>query len=105
MDELYKLKNYIKNKNIFLFKDFLYFKNRYLLYRNHDYLINKFKVKNHKSFFILKIIKDKSNLNYIILDHFGSNKIKSKHLFNLIEEQNDLIFLTKRKINKPKYKF
>ena len=43
-------------------------------------------------------------MNYIILDHFGSNKIRSKHLLNLIEEQNDLIFLTKRKINKSKYK-
>ena len=56
------------------------------------------------SFFILKYNRDNTGLNYVILDHFGSEKIKSKHLSNLIEEQKGLIFLSKKKINKANIK-
>ena len=43
-------------------------------------------------------------MNYVILDHFGSEKIKSKHLSCLIGDKNKLIFLSSKKIDKPKYK-
>ena len=56
------------------------------------------------SFFILKRNKDKFGLNYVILDHFGSEKIKSFHLKYLIKTQNKLIFLSKEKINKNNVK-
>ena len=103
VDELIKFKNFIKNGNNFFLKNFAYFKNRYLFYQKHEYLINKFKLKKLSSFFILKRNKDKSGLNYIILDHFGSKKIRSKHLSYLIKDQNKLVFLSKIKINKSGY--
>ena len=40
----------------------------------------------------------------MILDHFGSDKIKFKHLSSLILDHNKLIFLSKKKINKPNLK-
>ena len=43
-------------------------------------------------------------MNYVILDHFGSEKIKSKHLSCLISDQKKLIYLSKKKVNKPKLK-
>ena len=104
IDELTKFKKFIKNKNSIFFKNFIYFKNRYLSYQKHEYLINKFKFKNFSSFFILKYNKDNSGLNYVILDHFGSEKIKSQHLSSLISDKGKLIYLSKRKINKSNFK-
>ena len=101
IDELIKFKSLIKRGNSLFFKNFIYFKKRYLSYQKHDYLINKLKFKNLSSFFILKRNTDNSGLNYVILEHFGSEKIKSKHLSCLIKEQNKLIFLSNNKISKP----
>jgi len=100
IEKLRKYKNLIKNENNFFYKDFNYFKNRYLAYRKNDYLINKFKFKNLESFFILKRNNDKSGLNHVVLDHFGSRKLKSRHLTYLKNEQNKIIFLSNKKINK-----
>jgi hypothetical protein len=75
-----------------------------LSYQKHEYLINKFNFKKLSSFFILKRNKDNSGLNYVILDHFGSEKIKSKHLSFLTNDQDKLIFLSKNKINKSSFK-
>ena len=104
IDDLVKFKEFIKNKNSFFLKNFIYFKKRYLSYKKNEYLINKFRTKKLTSFFILKRNKDNLGLNYVILDHFGSDKIKSKHLSSLIHDQTKLIFLSKKKINKPKFK-
>ena len=99
-NELIKFKVFIENNKSLYLKNFIYFKKRYLSYKKHEYFINKFVFKKFTSFFILKRNKDNSGFNYVILDHFGSEKIKSKHLLNLIAEQNKLIFLSKKKINK-----
>ncbi len=99
IDELIKLKKNITNNNSFFFKNFNYFKKRYLSYRKKDYFINKFEYKGLKSFFIIKYNKNKSVISYVILDHFGSNKIISKHISNIIKNQNKIIFLSKKKIN------
>ena len=104
IDELIKFKDFTENKNSFFLKNFIYFKNRYLSYQKHEYLINKFEFKKLSSFFILKRNKDNSGLNYVILDHFGSEKIKSKHLSFLTNDQDKLIFLSKNKINKSSFK-
>ena len=103
INKLINYKKFIKNNRSLLFKNFNYYKKRYLSYQNHNYLFNKFVFKNLKSFFILKRNNDKSGLNYVILDHFGSQKIYSKHLSHLINNQNKLIFLSKKQINKPEY--
>tara|TARA_Y100000389_G_scaffold168042_1_gene173521 strand:+ start:24246 stop:25166 length:921 start_codon:yes stop_codon:yes gene_type:complete len=100
IDEIFKFKNHIKNKNNFFYKDFLYFKNRYLLYQKNVYFINKFNTNKLTSFFILKRNKDITGFSYVILDHFGSEKIKDKHFSYLLENQNKLIFLSKKRINK-----
>jgi hypothetical protein len=104
INQINKFKIFIQNDNNFFLKDFEYFKNRYLLYKNREYLINKFEYKKFISFFILKKNKDKSNLNFVILDHFGSQFIKSKHLSQLINER-EVIFLTKKKIDKLSHNF
>ena len=104
IDELKKFKKFIQSNNSFFLKNFTYFKKRYLLYKKNEYFINKFEKKQLKSFFILKRNKDKSGLNYVVLDHFGSEKIKSIHLKYLIETQDRLIFLSKNKINKTNIK-
>ena len=104
IDELLRLKGHIENENNFFLKNFLNFKQRYLLYQKNDYFINSFKFKKLSSFFIMKLNKDNLGSNYVILDHFGSKKIKSKHLSSLICDQNKLIFLSNKKINKPKIK-
>ncbi len=104
IEDLVKFKDLIKSRNTFFFKNFIYFKNRYLSYRKHEYFLNKFEFKKISSFFILKHNKDNSGLNYVILDHFGSEKIKSKHLSHLIKDYNKLIFISKKKINKPKFR-
>ena len=100
INELIKFNKFFKNQNNFFFKNFIYFKNRYLSYKKHEYLINKFEFKKLKSFIILKKNKDKSGLNYVILDHFGSNKIYTKHLAFLINNQNKLIFLSEKPMKK-----
>ena len=105
INELIRLKDFIKNKNSLFYKNFIYFRNRYLSYKKKEYFINEFKFKNQRSFFILKRNKDKSGLNYVILDHFGSEKLKFKHLSYLTNNQNKLVFLSKKKINKPTIKF
>ena len=104
IEELINLKGFIDGGSSFFLKNFIYFKNRYLLYKKHEYLINKFEFKKLSSFFILKRNKDNLGSNYVILDHFGSDKIKSKHLSCLISDKNKLIFLSSKKIDKPKYK-
>ena len=104
IDELLGLKRFIENKNCFFLKNFTYFKQRYLSYKKNDYFINKFKFRKLSSFFILKLNKDNTGSNYVILDHFGSEKIKSRHLSSLISDQNNLIFLANKKINKPRFK-
>ena len=104
INNLIKLKNFIKKNNSFFLKDYIYFKNRYLSYKKNQYIINKFNIKNDTSFFILKVYKNNLDFNYVILDHFGSDKIKFKHLSSLILDHNKLIFLSKKKINKPNLK-
>ena len=103
IDELIKFKNFIKNNNNFFHKNYAYFKGRYLTYKNTEYLINQFKFKKLSSFFIIKHSLTKKQSNFIILDHFGSKNIISKHLSYLIKSQNKLIFLSKKKINKSNY--
>ena len=104
IDELVNLKNLVKSKKSFFLKNFIYFKKRYLSYNKHEYFINKFEYQNLKSFFILKYNKDSSGINYVILDHFGSGKIRSKHFSCLVNEKKKLIFLSKRKLFKENYK-
>ena len=104
IEELINLKSFIDSGSSFFLKNFIYFKNKYLLYQKHEYLINKFEFKKLSSFFILKRNKDNLGSNYVILDHFGSDKIKSRHLSCLISDKNKLIFLSSKKIDKPKYK-
>lgn len=104
IDELVNLKNLVKSKKSFFLKNFIYFKKRYLSYNKHEYFINKFEYQNLKSFFILKYNKDLSGINYVILDHFGSGKIRSKHFSCLVNEKKKLIFLSKRKLFKENYK-
>lgn len=103
ISELIKFKNLIKsNDNLFL-KNFSYFKKRYCSYNDHEYFINEYKFNKSESFFILKRNINKSGLDYVVLDHFGSKKISSKHLEYLIEDQNKLIFLSKKKIFKSNH--
>lgn len=104
INELVNFKNMIKSNNNFFLKDFNYFKKRYLSYKKHEYLIDKFKYKKFVSFFILKINKEGLKKNYVILDHFGSEKIKSKHLSDLINNQKKIIFLSEKKIKKSSLK-
>ena len=47
---------------------------------------------------------DKLGLNYVILEHFGSKNIKTKHLSQLINEKRNVIFWSKQKINNLNYK-
>ena len=104
INQIIKFKDFIENKNSFFYKNFIYFKYRYLLYKKNEYFINRFDSKKLKSFFILKRHSDKRGINYILLDHFGSQKIKSEHLSYLIKNQKKLVFLSKIKLNKSKLK-
>lgn len=104
ISNLIRFKNYIYNNNSFFLKNFDYFKNRYLLYKYNEYVINKFELNNFKSFFILKKNKNKSKLRYVILDHFGSKQIKSKHFSQLIKERRKVTMWSTRKIHKTNYK-
>ena len=98
INELNKFKKFIEINENFFFKNFNYFKKRYLTYKTEEYLLNKFEFKKFSSFIVLKRSRDKSGTNYTILDHFGSEKIKSRHISYLILNQNRLIFLSKKKI-------
>jgi len=102
--KLVSLKKLIEHKNNFFFKNFTYFKNRYLLYKKNEYFINKFEFRNFASYFIIKRNKDKLGLNFVILDHFGSKKLKSRHLSILVNEQKRLLFLSRRRIYKTQFK-
>ena len=104
IDQLVKYKKLTNGRNNFFYKNFIYINNRYLTYRKNDYFINKFKFRNLTSLFILKHHKDKFGLKNVILDHFGSRKLKSRHLANLINEQNKLIFLSNKKIYRNKFR-
>lgn len=104
IDDLIRFKDLIKNHNSFFLKNYIYLKNRYLLYNKQDYLINELRIKNYISFFILKSVNEKQDTNYIILDHFGSNKIKSIHFRYLIAEKKKLTFISKKKINDLNFK-
>ena len=86
------------------FKNYYYFKKRYLSYRKNDYFINKFIFRNKTSFFIIKRNRDKSGYSNVILDHFGSKKIYNKHLSNTIKNLDKLIFLSNIYRNNSKYK-
>ena len=100
------LKNFrllFKNNNNFFFKDYSYFRKRYLAYKKNEYLINYFKLKNLKSFFILKKNINQNNKNYVILEHFGSTKIKQIHFRSLIKEKKEIVFWSKSKINKSNF--
>ncbi len=105
IDNLINFKKYIFSNNSFFFKNLKYLKDRYLSYQKSKYLINKFEDKKNLSFFIIKCNKDNSGLNYVILDHFGSKKIYSKHLSNLLNEQKKIVFISRKKINSNSYKF
>lgn len=104
INELIKYKNFIKSDDNLFFKDYFYFKNRYLNYKKEEYFINKFTSKSLTSFFIIKFNNDNLGLSCVILDHFGSSKIKLLHLTNLIKNQNNIIHLSDKKINKSDYK-
>ncbi len=101
IDKLKKFRLFIKNKENFFFKDFTYFKKRYLIYKQNEYFINYFELKNQKSFYILKKKKYKFGVNLVALEHFGSIKIKHIHLQNLIKEKKGLVFWSNIKLNKP----
>ena len=102
--KLSKFKNFIEKENDFFLKNIDYFKRRYLSYNHTEYLINKFELNNSTSFFIIKKIKDKLGTNYVVLDHFGSNHIESNHLSQLINDKREIIFWSKKKINKKNHK-
>ncbi len=104
IDHLIKLKKFMINPKDLFFKDYKYFKKRYLLYRKDDYFINELELNNTRSFFIMKCQKNKSDLSYVILEHFGSKKIESTHFSYLIAEYKNLIFLSNKKINDTKLK-
>ena len=104
INEIMKLKNFIKNNDNFFLKNLNYFKKRYTIYKKNEYTINKFQFKKLTSFFILKRNQDRSGFNYVILDHFGSKKIISKHLSYLITNCNNLIFISKKKMHRSNYK-
>ncbi len=104
ISKIIEFQKFFGNDNCLFSKDLVYFRKRYLLYREKDYFLNKLEHKNSKSFFILKRNKDQSGLNHVILDHFGSKKLYSLHLSHLINSQKNLIFLSEKKYNNSKYR-
>jgi hypothetical protein len=105
INKIATFKSYIENKKSFFLKNYIYFKMRYLSFKQKEYIINKFETKELKSFFILKYNMYKPKGNFVILDHFGSELIKSKHFSTLINENNKTIFLSDKKIKQKNYKF
>ena len=104
IENLLLLKKNFNNNNSFFLKNFNYLNHRYMMYKKNDYFINEFHYKNFRSFFIIKTIKQNSYLNYVILEHFGSEGLFNKHLNNLNNNYNRIILLTKNKVNKKNYK-
>ena len=100
INKIKKFRFYIKNKNNFFYKDYNYFNKRYLTYKKNEYFINSFEYKNLKSFFIIKRNKHKYGVNHVVLEHFGSIKIKQIHLRNLIKENKELVFWSNNKMDK-----
>ena len=94
-----QLNAYLDVKDSLFLKNHIYFYKRYLSFKKKEYFINKFTNKNLDSYFILKKNKQGLGYNYVVLDHVGSTKLRSKHLLSLIKEQNNLIFLNYIKIN------
>jgi len=103
IEDLIKFRSSIKNSKSFFFKDYVFLNKKYLMYQKKDYIINEFKNKNLKSYFILKNYQKKLGSKYVILDHFGSQKILSNHLSCLISDYGKIIFLSKKKLNKPNF--
>lgn len=104
IDELINFKSIINSNNNFFYKDIGYYIKQYLSYKKNEYFLNKFQSKNLVSLYVVKKNKKNSGLNYVVMDHFGSTKIKSIHLKNLIKEKQKLIFCSKSRINKLNYK-
>ena len=104
IDELNNFEYIVKSKDNLFYKDLNYFKKRYLSYKKNEYFIDKFTFQNLESFFILKSNEDRLGTHYIIMDHFGSEKIKTKHFSYLIKNREKLIFLSQKKINKSNLK-
>ena len=100
LNELKKFRLLINNKKNFFFKNYNYFYKRYFLYKRNEYFINFFEFENKKSFFIVKKNRYKYGKNYIVLEHFGSIKIKQIHLRNLMKEKRELLFWSNIKMNK-----
>jgi len=104
INKLIEFKKFIINTDNLFYKNFLYFKKRYLYYRKNDYFINQFEFKKFTSFFILKRNIDNNGKNFVILEHFGAKEIYLNHLSYLIKNQNKLVFLSKKRINKSNCK-
>ena len=100
INKIKKFRFYIKNKKNFFYKDYNYFNKRYLIYKKNEYFINFFEYKNLRSFFIIKRNKRKYGVNHVVLEHFGSIKIKQIHLRNLIKENKELVFWSNNKMKK-----
>ncbi len=100
INQLVKYKSFANNNNSFIYKNFSYLENRYLKYKSYEYLINKFELKGLKSFYILKKNLDAHDLDFLILDHFGSSYIKLKHLLQLIKENRHISFWSTKKSQK-----
>tara|TARA_X000000950_G_C13716518_1_gene578383 strand:- start:279 stop:920 length:642 start_codon:yes stop_codon:yes gene_type:complete len=106
IENLDKIKSFIKRDyNSFFYKNYEYFKHRYFDYKKNDYFINEFNYKNSNSFFILKKLKKRTDLKFVIMDHFGSREIINRHFLNLFKNCNKLVFLTKKKVQHENYKF
>lgn len=103
INKLLKLKKFFNKNNSFFLKNYIYFKKRYLSYKDNEYIVNEFETKKFKSYFILKRHRDKTGLSYVVLDHFGSQKIYKKHFTNLSKDYKKLIFLSQKKLYRSKY--
>ena len=103
IDKLIEYKKHINNNNCLYYKDFKFFKKRYLSYDKNKYFLNMLKIKKFNSFFIIKKNKDKFGESLVILDHFGSEKIYPDHLSCIKHEENKIVFFSRKKINKLNY--
>ncbi|WP_435116905.1 GNAT family N-acetyltransferase [Candidatus Pelagibacter bacterium nBUS_49] len=105
IQKITELETFFEQGNYFFFKDYSYFKKRYLLYKPNEYFINEYKLKNLRSFFILKKNIDKTGFSFVIIDHFGSTKVISSHFNSLSKnlKYDNLIYLSKNKQNNFDY--
>jgi len=104
INKLNFFKNYIYEKDDFILKNYKYFKERYNVYKSREYVINKFEKENFLSFFVLKKNIEKSKINFILLDHFGSRFLIREHMSKLISENKSIVFWSEKKINKSNFK-